>query len=261
LANIVKMGAKLYYMGNRSGLDGWFIVKNGQVQIAYVPAGGQSILIGAMFGADGENITAAQVKILVDTNQDISALLTNAAKEQAEITNTPTPAANAAPKANGSLPSVSLSPGERLIHDLSGAAGVTIGNPSAPQILMVMDPNCPHCQATWKGLRDPVFKNTVQIRMIPIATPGTDNERAAGQLLHVTDPLNAWDKYVAGDKNQLAGTPDASLVAAVHANHELVDSWNIHATPYLVYRSKDGTVKVLQGEPDKVSALLVDLGS
>ena len=31
LANLQKMGAKFFYLGNHSGLDGWFIVKGGQV--------------------------------------------------------------------------------------------------------------------------------------------------------------------------------------------------------------------------------------
>ena len=125
---------------------------------------------------------------------------------------------------------------------------------------MVMDPRCPHCQATWNAFRNVVMKGSLHIRMIPIAAPGSDNERAAAMLLGVADPLNAWDKYVAGDKTQLDGTPPAAALAAVRANHAIIDNWSIQNTPYLVYRAKDGKVKVLQGEPDKLSAVLGDLG-
>jgi len=264
LAGIVKTGAKLYYLGNRAGMDGWFIVKDGRVQIAYSTPDQKNVIVGALFGEDGQNITGIQVKNLFDNNKEISALLNNVAKEQEAITQT-SPSAATPPVTNGGLPAVTLSPGERLVQELAQAAGVVVGNPSAPQIEMIMDPNCPFCQATWRALREAVLKNNLQIRMVPIANQDTDNERAAAILLHIADPLNAWDKYVgpekgAGDKTQLAGTPDANYVAAVRANHALIDRWNITITPYFVYRGKDGKVKVLQGEPDKITTVLTDLG-
>ncbi len=261
LANIIKMGAKMYYLGTRDGLDGWFIVKDGRVQIAYSTADKKAVLIGAMFGENGESISSVQVKALLDSNKEVAALMENASREQQSINQVGTPVAPpaavaAAPAAP--MPTVSLSPGERLYQELSAASGVTLGS-GKPQILMVMDVNCPHCQATWRVLRDAVMKNTVQLRMIPIAAPDSDNERAGGQLLHAADPMTAWDKYVAGDKAQLAGVPDAPTIAALRANHTLIDNWKINQTPYMVYRGKDGKVKIVAGEPEKVSAILTDL--
>jgi len=260
LANIQKMGAKFFYLGNRLGLNGWFIVKDGQVQIAYATTDNKGALIGGLFGENGENITAQQVSALIQNNKEVADLIMAAQKEQAAIAQTGSPAPTATPPASGILPSTPLSPGERLIHDLSGASTVIVGQPSTPEILMVMDPRCPHCQATWNAFRNVVMKGSLHIRMIPIAAPGSDNERAAAMLLGVADPLNAWDKYVAGDKTQLDGTPPAAALAAVRANHAIIDNWSIQNTPYLVYRAKDGKVKVLQGEPDKLSAVLGDLG-
>ncbi len=145
------------------------------------------------------------------------------------------------------------------MKDLQNAAGVTIGSSTAPLLMMVMDPNCPHCHATWKVLRDSVFKNTLQVRLIPIGAVSADSERAAAQLLHIADPLNGYDKYVAGDKTQLAGAPDPALTTAIRSNGTLIDSWHIQMTPYLLYRSKDGKVKIVQGEPEQVSAILNDI--
>jgi protein-disulfide isomerase len=156
---------------------------------------------------------------------------------------------------------VSASPGERLLHDLSVASTVNVGSPASPEITMVMDPRCPHCQATWKALRDNVMKGSLHIRMVPIGALNSDNERAAAILLTLTDPLSGWDKYVVeGDKTALAGVASPAALAAVRSNHAVIDSWKIESTPYLVYRAKDGKVKVVQGEPDKVSVVLGDLG-
>jgi protein-disulfide isomerase len=267
LAGIIQGGAKAYYMGSRSGLDGWFVLKDGQMQIVYSTPDHQAVLIGAMFSKD-ENITGDQVKNLLSTNKEVASFLMGAAQEQAAInkvgggaatSNAPLNASTPTATNIGGLPAVTVSPGEKLVQELNGASGVTLGK-GPNTLLMVMDPNCPHCQATWKMLRDAVMKNQISLHMIPIATADTDNERAAAILLKSADPLTVWDKYVGGDKAQLAGTPDPAMVTAVRANHELTDRWNIHVTPYLVYRGHDGKVKILQGEPEQVSAVLNDLG-
>jgi hypothetical protein len=39
----------------------------------------------------------------------------------------------------------------------------------------------------------------------------------------------------------------------------MTDSWRIGTTPTLVYRGKDGKIKILQGEPDNADAVLNDL--
>jgi protein-disulfide isomerase len=261
LSGLQKMGAKLFYLGNQNGMDGWFIVKNGQVQIVYANADNKSAIVGAMFGEHGENITAQQIAALVQSNKEIADMIAAAQKEQAAIAQAGAPPKTATASTPVTIPSTAISPGERLIHDLSGAATAVVGNPSSPELLMVMDPHCPHCQATWNALRNDVIKGTLHIRMIPIGTADTDNERAAAMLLGVSDPVNAWDKYVAGDASQLAGTPSPAAMAAIRANHKLIDSWSIQSTPYLVYRAKDGKVKVVVGEPEKISAILTDLGN
>jgi hypothetical protein len=261
LSTIIKNGAKLYYMGSRAGLDGWFIVKDGQVQIAYAPAGNQLAMIGVMFGPSGENVTAEQVQGLLSTNKELAALLTASAGQAGAPVNPAAVTASALPPSKLEVPAAPMeSPGERLLKDFQQkAVGITIGAAGAPVLYMVMDPGCPHCKATWRALRDMVFKNALQIRLIPIGAADTDHERAAAVLLHTADPLNAWDKYVGGDQSQLAGTPDPAMVAAVRVNGALVDSWHIDTTPYLAWRGKDGKVKIMRGEPDKTASILSDI--
>jgi len=260
LANIQKIGAKIYFLGNRAGLDGWLIVKNGQMQIAYATPDNRGALIGALFGQDGDNITEAQINNLAVTNKEVADILASAGQEQNAIA-APGGAPSPLPATPiGALPAVALSPGERLFHDLSVTASVMIGKPMSPEIIMVMDPRCPHCQATWKALHDSIAKGAVHLRMVPIGNQDSDNERAAAILLSQDDPMTAWDKYINGDKSALAGTPAPAALAAVRANHTVIDAWKIESTPYLVYHAVNGKVKILQGEPEKISTLLTDLG-
>ena len=254
IAAMVKMGVKPFFLGNRSGLDAWLMIKNGQVQIVYAPVGGSDVVIGAMFDGEGQNVTAKQIEKAVKENPNLLTSLKDdvvgkqlSQLQAAQTAQTATPVAKAD------------SPGERLIKEMASAVGVVVGSTTAPQVTMVMDPNCRHCRATWGQLRDLVFKNTLQIRLVPIGSPDSDSERAAAMLIRSADAVNVWDKYAAGDKGQLKGTPAPDAVAAVRANHVLIDRWHIDATPYFVYRAKNGQVKIISGEIEKIDTLVTDV--
>jgi thiol:disulfide interchange protein DsbG len=259
LAKVIKSGARVFYLGNVAGLDGWLILKDGQMQVAYVTADKQNVLIGSLFAPGGESVTSDQIEALLSANPDVKNALTGAAHQMIAAAKA---GIAASPEALISAPPPAVeSPGEQLYKELSDANGVTVGgNTAAPLILMVVDPDCSHCQATWRALRDFVFKNALQIRLVPIGNKNTDGERAAAQLLHAADPLDAWNKYVDGDKTSLAGTPDKSLIEAAQASHQLIVKWKLRETPILVYRAKDGAIKIEQGEPEKISVVLGDLG-
>jgi len=275
----MKSGTKVYYLGKSAGLDGWFLIKDSQVQIGYTSPDKQSIVFGVMLDKDGQSTSALQIKTLYDNNPEVGALLAGlgAQPQTQPVPSSPMPAgmgmatpsptmmpdamapAAATPALASSTPTL-LSPGERLIQALQVAPGVNLGTASAPRMWMIADPNCPHCQATWHRLRDAVFAGKLQIRVVPIGAVDPDSERAAAQLLGSPNPLEAWDKYIGGDQNQLAGTPDAAWLQAVHNNHALIDAWHITMTPYMVYRAKDGTVKIVQGELQQPAAILNDIG-
>ena len=253
LAHIQAAGSRLYYLGHDGNLDGWLIIKDGQIQIAYTSADQKTALMGAMFGAEGQNISAQQIHALMTRNKEVQDLL---AKGNPALASAQTVIKSSPPAPPDSV----KSPGEKLMENFAAASGVIMGNNAdAPELFMVMDPNCPHCQATWRALRETVIAGKLRLHLIPIGNQEGENERAAAMLLRAADPLSAWDKYVAGDKMQLSGTPDSAAMAAIRTNHELMVSWNIHLTPYLAYRGKDGKVKVLQGEPQKISTVLSDL--
>jgi hypothetical protein len=269
LTGFTKAGAKLFYMGERSGLFGWFIVKDGQVQMIYVTPDKKTALIGGMFTSDGDNVTGQQITTLTETNKEVADLVTAPAKQQDDVMKAgAAPGGFAAipggvpvkPEVKGALPTVSLSPGERLLQDMQAAASAQLGKNDSAEIFIVITPSCPYCKATWRELRDAVMSNKVQVRLVPIANaPGSEDMRVAAQLLKASNPLEAWDKYVNGDKNALAGEADNIRLQAVSMNNLLIDKWNIQSTPYLVYRAKDGRVKIVQGKPERMPAVLSDL--
>jgi len=272
LANMVKAGAKLFYMGERSGLFGWFIIKDGQVQMVYVTSDKKTTLIGGMFTNEGDNVTGQQITTLIDTNKEVADLVNSSAKQREDVLKAGVlpggfasvpggPAAGAGQDSKGFVPGVALSPGERLLQDLRAAAGVELGQNENAEINIIISSDCPHCKATWRELRDAVAAHNVRVRLIPVARdPGNNEEmRLAAQLLKVVHSLEVWDKYVGGDKSVLAGEAEGVRLLAVSSNNALADKWNIKAIPYLVYRAKDGRVKIVQGKPERMAAVLSDL--
>lgn len=268
LSNLTKSGAKLYYLGERSGIHGWFIMQEGQIQMIYLSPDKKTVIVGAMFSSQGENVTTPQIAALAQTNKDISALLGNSGNEQKDVVAAGQEGGIASvPGAKGeiskslnNMPSTPLSPGERLVQDMKAAAGVSLGKADAPELMMVVSPNCPNCKKTWAEMSGAVKEGKIQVRLIPVYTStASDEKRAAAQLLKVQDPMAAWESYVGGNAAALAGTPDDVANRAIQANMSLIAKWNIQGTPYLVYRGKDGRVKIVQGKPERMAAILLDL--
>ncbi|MEJ0061708.1 MAG: hypothetical protein WDO70_00520 [Alphaproteobacteria bacterium] len=261
LRTMLQQGAELYYMGERSGMPGFMLQKDGQLQFFYIAPDRQSLLFGAMFSAEGTNITAEQMNTVGMQIPQIKALLTSAAEKQEEIQKVgggggsdPQPASKSGPPEL-----VSLSPGERLYQDFQGAVGVTMGQGDKPLVVMLVEPHCPFCKATWKELKDHVDKGELRVKLLPIGAPDSEDERQSAIFLRVAEPFKAWSQFVDGDANALAGVPPTADITAVRATMEMTKEWKISATPYIVYRGKDGKIKVVLGKPDKVATILSDL--
>ncbi len=263
LAGLINSGAKVFYLGNRSGLNGWFILKDHQLQIAYITADGEAMAVGGLFSKGGENITGQQIANLAATDKNFADIVNAANAEAGAINGDPAnKAVTDAVPPPGTLPSTPISPGDKLLEDFAKALTVRMGiNVNAPEIFMVLDPECAYCHDTWKALRPFVLNNSLRVRMIPVVTMGTDNEQEAEALVMAHDPLAVWDKFVAGNKSalSLSAPVDPVLAANLRGNHVMIDQWNIHNLPYLAYRGKDGKVKIVQGKVDSVVPIINDL--
>lgn len=270
LSRLTSKGSKLYYLGQRSQIHGWLLMKNGALQMVYMSPDKQTVIVGALMSTRGENVTRAQVKYLMDKNPHIKKLLNKASDEKEAIDAAgrggmasveSNPAARTKKAGVNDIPEISLSPGERLIQDMQTAAGVDMGQYGQPTLYMIAAPSCPVCKATWNELRSPVAKGKVRVRMIPVYNNvGNGEIDQAATLLTSKDPFATWNKFVDGDASALDGGSDDLSVRGVRSNLQLVSRWNIQGYPYIVYRGKDGRIKIVQGKPDRMAAVLLDLG-
>ena len=145
------------------------------------------------------------------------------------------------------------------MQDLQASAGVTVGHNEKAQMYMIVSPNCAACLTTWREIREAVEKNQIQIKLIPYGAGSAEGEKQAGRLLQSDKPFEAWNKFVEGDKKVLEGEPDAVHLRAAQDNATIVKNWDIRVTPYVVYRSVDQKIKIVQGKPERVAAILTDM--
>ena len=265
LQNLLQSGSELYYVGEKSGMHGFVLYKDGQMQMVYLTPDRAGLVFGGMYSVDGANISTQQVNNASAENAQLKALLTASAEQQRDLERA-TGMASARDSVNDSkktiLPAgggVTLSPGERLLNDFIAAAGVVMGPEGKPLVLMLVDPQCQFCKATWTELYEPLTKGQIRIKLIPIGPEGSENEKQAAKFLRVANPMQAWNKFVGGDKTALSGEASSADINAVRNNMTMVLNWKIQATPYIAYRGSDGKVKVVQGKPEKVASILSDV--
>ena len=251
-ANIIKLGGKFYYLGERSNIHGWMVALNDKVQVMYASADGSSVMIGVMLTGEGKSVSSVQVDVAAESEKDIAAIVERVKGVKKD-------ASGAENSDAGYVNNPPLSSGERILRDFQAAPGVVVGHNEAAQINMLVKMNCSACREAWNELKAAVNDGSVQVRLIPVGEALRDDERSAAVLLKSANPAEAWDKYINGDKTALAGEADEAQLNAVRGNFSLANSWKVKITPYMVYRAKDGSVKIVQGKPDKVSAVLSDL--
>lgn len=255
LATMAKNGIKFFYLGREAGIDGWIGVKDGQIQTFYRPTNNDYVLVGYLFGPRGENLTGAQVKKLMASNKELAAL-TGAPPPKADAPKTDAPKTETA----GAPPSA----GERLLKELQENAGVTFGsNNDAPLLYAIMSPSCLDCHEFWRNAGGSLASGLLRIRLYVAGLKDSYDERIAAELLQSPDPLAAWNKYAAGDSSLLNGKAgqvalDQAALDKVRALTALIDKWRLPTAPYFLYRAKNGQVKVVQGKPSDLQAIIGD---
>lgn len=247
IKTLVEQGAQVRYLGRHNSLDGWITIKNGQEQYFYATEDGKSLMMGLLFDTDGKLVTLRQVKALQE-NSDGPVL---------DMFTVQTPDALAAGK-QPTLPQFKT-PAEQLFDDVTSSNWIQLGRPDAPVIYSFMDPNCPHCHSFMNDLKTAYLdKGLVQVRLIPVGFLKPESKAEAAFLLAAPDPEQRWYRHMGGDKTALPAEKGINE-QGVERNMAIMQSWKLDATPITVYRGKDGQVKIVQGRPQKMTALLADL--
>jgi thiol:disulfide interchange protein DsbG len=252
LQNLIAEGAQMRYLGRSHGLDGWIAIQGGQEQYFYVTEAGDAFVLGLMFDRDGKMQTMRQVADLQQKSGGGLDVFADPGAAQADSMSAM--AGNLKTAANPKF----KTPSEQLYSDVEDANWLALGKPGAPFIYTFIDPQCPFCHTLVNDLRkDYIANGKIQVRMIPVGYKPGSMEKAAF-LLAVPNPQERWYRELDGDKDALPITPGINT-QGVQKNMAVMQSWKFNVTPLTVYRSKDGTVKIVQGRIKDIPALIADL--
>ncbi len=245
IQNLVDEGAQVRYLGRDHGFDGWLTIKNGQEQYFYVPPGGDAFFMGVMFDKTGKLVTVRQVAKLREDGGDLLDALASADEQKA-----------AARDDSFKF----KSPSERLFADIENSNWVPLGQSSAPVLYSFIDPQCPHCHEFVKQVREGGYfdNGAVQMRLVPVGFK--DETRAQAAFLMATpNAQERWFAHMDGDETALPAKAEINQ-QGVQRNLAIMQSWEFSVTPMIVYRAKDGTVKIVRGVPKDLANVIGDLG-
>jgi thiol:disulfide interchange protein DsbG len=246
IKTLVAEGAQARFLGRDYGMDAWITIKNGQEQYFYVTPDHSALVMGVLFNNKGKMVTLEQVQRLQQQGDTLIDTLAGGSEPQ-------TPADRKVSKEFET-------PAERMFGDIESSNWVPLGVTGAPVLYAFIDPQCPHCHSFIQSLRtDYINKGGVQVRMIPV---GLREETAAQAafLLAAPNAAERWYKHMDGDATALPANKDISD-QGVQRNLAVMHAWKFDVTPLIVYRAKDGKIKILKGEPKDIPGLIADLGA
>jgi thiol:disulfide interchange protein DsbG len=139
---------------------------------------------------------------------------------------------------------------------LEKADAVKEGAKQPTRVLYVLfDANCYYCHLTWKALQ-PYEKAGLQVRWVPVAYQKPSSAGRAAAIMGAPDRAAALRANESGyDTAQFDGgiAPaagvSASLRAQLASNTALMQAFGAPGTPALVWKDRDGAIRVKAGVP------------
>lgn len=245
IQNLVDEGAQIRYLGKDHGMDAWITIKNGVEQYFYVMPDQSAFVMGVLFDNEGKLVTVRQVNRLRSKGDPLLDELADFPINE-----------NAS---NKDTAFEFQSPSEKMFSDIENSNWVALGRKESPVVYAFIDPKCPHCHAFVNDvLAAKALENgQMQLRLIPIGF--TEETRAqAAFLIAAPNPQERWIKHMAGEADALPAKSNINQ-QGVQRNMAIMQAWKFDATPMVIYRGKDSSVKIVRGKPKDLGSLLADV--
>lgn len=215
-----------------SGLTGLAVNLGGvRNMVAYTTKDGQYIIVGAVFGADGENYSL---------------------KASQEFLPPPPPPPSAG----------------KNLADIEKAHTFLWGRPNAPKALWaVMDPDCIFCHRFFGEIAPFVQSGAVKVHVLQVGFLKPDSLGKAAAILGAKDPAQALvtDETGFNEATEEGGiqpdSSDKSALGVIKANNAWMQAHGIGGTPYILYRGVKGEPMVMPGFPQNIELLLSQIGT
>ncbi len=223
-------------LGSPHGLRGMFVRNAGQFQVFYSTPDGERVIPGAMFDAQGKNLTHDQVALIPGAIPTV--VIGNAANSTAQA----------------------QTPAGSLLKAVEATSYGTAGSSTAPRLWMFIDPLCAWSVRAMGQLRPYVTAGRLQLAVIPVSV--LDHEDQGRSTIAAKAMLNLPpDAMVpAWTSNKLGEQADPAADQRLSANMAAVAAIALKGTPTFVWRKADGTEGRADGLPNDVDALVASIG-
>ncbi len=143
---------------------------------------------------------------------------------------------------------------EKNWQALGSSNWISDGDEDAKRVIYTFtDPNCPYCKKFWQQARPWVETGKVQIRHILVGILKADSFDKSAAILSAENPATALYQHESGneiDVRAIASLSD-SVKEKLNANHALMQSLGVSATPAIYYKDGNNAVSLQMGLPGK----------
>lgn len=252
LADMVKTGSQIYYLGQYEGMNGWALIRQGKPEFFYENESRTGFVMGLLFNKEGEMLTTSQLSDLNNREgDDMYAATGGVINKETEV--------EEQAKNEETKPSSDDRPAtaaEKMYVDLLSANWITMNPQGIHDIFAFIDPDCPHCKTFVKDVQPLLKPGGLRVRVIPMGSR-PDSMRKAALLLASANPAERLTKYIYGEAELNA--PDNINTVAAEKNMTLMLKHGFDVTPIIVYRTLKGEIRMIRGRPSDYEMVLNDI--
>lgn len=238
LADLLTMAAgQVTELGVLHGLRGVFVRNAGQFQVFYASPDSERVIPGALFDAQGKNLTLDQIATIPGA--------------------VPTVAIGDA--ASHAAVQVQAFPGS-LLQAVEATTYGMVGSPSAPRLWVFIDPLCGWSVRAMGQLRSYVDAGRVQLAVIPVSVLDHEDQGRSTTAAKAMLSLSQEMMVPAWSDNKLGGRAEPAADQRLSDNMAAVAAIGLRGTPTFIWRKPDGTEGRADGLPNDVDALIASVG-
>lgn len=223
-------------IGAQHDLRGLFVRSGAQFQVFYITPDKERVIPGVLWDADGKDLTRAQIANIPGA--------------------IPTVVVGNADPAQAGAPAAAVA----ALPLMQKASFGSIGASGAPQLWMLIDPQCIYSIRALQMFQTAVATGRVRLSVVPLSVLDYEDHGAstASALALLSKPA---DQMVTAWQNRdLVGKPSPEATTRLKANMAIAEAIQLRGTPTFVWRKKDGTEGRIDGMPNDLEALLSSIG-
>jgi thiol:disulfide interchange protein DsbG len=233
-------------LGDRDGFEGLFVRSGAQFQVFYAAPDSQVVIPGILRNAQGKNLMREQVANIPGAMPTV------------EVSGHAGPDILGPAAADTTDPTIATA---ATLAAVEKADYGSIGPTSAPQLFMLIDPQCIYSVRSFQQLRGFAQAGKIRLSIVPLSIldyedRGQSTRSALALLSKPTDQIvSAWES---GD---VGGPVSPQAADYLKQNMTIASALGVKGTPTFIWRKADGSAGRIDGVPMDVGALISSIGS